>query len=194
MKTTSTVFGALLSLVGILTLSENAVAQTVINVDVHSLLQKATISFSPSTGSFTEGSTFQVPVVINTEGKSINAIELHINFNPNQLQIVEPMSQQSIIGLWIKPPVYSNTLGTLKLTGTVPGGIVTKSGLVANITFKAIMAGNTRLSISSQSQILANDGLGTPVVTSFGNALYTIIPKPPDGPNTFSETNPFKDQ
>jgi hypothetical protein len=193
MHTAIKTVGALLLLISVFTVSENALAQTFKNIDVHSLLQKATVSFAPRTGSFTEGSTFQVPISIDTEGQSINAIELHINFNPKRLQIVEPTGQQSIIGLWVEPPAYSNTFGTLKLVGTIPGGITTKSGLVASITFKALAPGDTRLTMSSQSQVLANDGLGTRVVASFGDALYTIALKPPEGPNVFSETHPFPD-
>src|SRR3989344_4782553 len=193
MHTLIKILGALLLFVGVFTMSGAALAQPVINVDVGTLRQKATVSFSPRTGSFTAGSTFQVPIVINTEGKSVNAIELHIKFNPSRLQIVAPAGQRSIVGLWISPPTYSNTLGTLTLVGTIPGGITTESGLIANITFKGIASGDTRISISSESQILANDGLGTPVATSFGDALYSITPQPPEGPTVFSETNPFPD-
>jgi hypothetical protein len=123
----------------------------------------------------------------------VNAIELYINFNPNRLQIVEPTGQQSIIGLWVEPPAYSNTSGTLKLVGTIPGGITTKSGVIAKITFKGIASGDTQLTVSTRSQVLANDGLGTPIVANFGSALYTITPKPPEGPGVFSETHPFSD-
>ena len=193
MHTSIKILGALLLLIGVFTVSDAALAQPVINVDVSTLRQKATVSFSPRTGSFTAGSTFQVPIVINTEGKSVNAIELHIKFNPSRLQIIAPAGQRSIIGLWISPPTYSNTLGTLTLVGTIPGGLTTESGLVANITFKGIASGDTRLTISSESQILANDGLGTPVAASFGDALYSITPEPPEGPTVFSETNPFPD-
>lgn len=193
MHTLIKISGALLLLGGIFAVSENVSAQAIKNIDAHSLLQKATVSFAPRTGSFTEGSTFQVPVVIDTRGQSINAIELHINFNPKRLQIVEPTGQQSIIGLWVETPVYSNTFGTLKLVGTIPGGITTKSGLIVNITFKGLAPGDTRLTISSKSQVLANDGLGTSVITSFGDALYTIIVLPPEGPKVSSETHPFPD-
>jgi len=194
MHTLIRISGAFLLLGSIFIVPDASLAQSVINVDVHSLLQKATVSFSPRTGSFTEGSTFQVPIILNTQGKSINAIEVHIKFNPNRLQVVTPVGQRSIVGLWVEPPTYSNTLGTLTFVGTIPGGITTESGLIANITFKGITPGDTRLSITSGSQILANDGLGTPVVANFGDALYSITIQPPEGPNVFSETNPYSDQ
>ena len=117
MHTAIRTVGALLLLISVFTISERVSAQPVINLDVSSLLQKASVSFSPRAGSFIAGSTFEVPIVINTQGKSINAIELHIKFNPSRLQIVAPTGQKSIIGLWVAPPSYSNTLGTLTFMG-----------------------------------------------------------------------------
>ncbi len=188
------IVGALLLSGSMLFVSGHAFAQATKDVDVHALLQKATVSFSPRTGSFTEGSTFVVSIMLDTKGQSVNAVELHVGFNPKKLQIVEPAGQQSIIGLWVEPPVYSNTFGTLKLVGTIPGGVNTQSGVIANITFKALTSGSTRLTISPRSQVLANDGLGTPVVASFGDAFYTLSLQPPEGPTVFSETHPFSNQ
>ena len=129
--------------------------------------------------------------LIHLSGQRVDRLEQRAPIRDSL--VVQPAGQQSIIGLWVEPPVYSNTLGTLKLVGTIPGGMNTKSGLVAKITFKALASGDTRITISSQSQILANDGLGTPVVASFGDALYTVTLQPPEGPNVFSETHQFPD-
>jgi hypothetical protein len=193
MHASKKILGVFLLLGSTFFISETAFAEKVVDVNVNTLLQKATVSFSPHSGAFTEGSTFQVPITIDTEGKSVNAVELHISFNASKLQIIEPTGQKSIIGLWVEPPVYSNTAGTLKLVGVIPSGISTKSGLIANVTFKALRSGDTKLSMTSQSQVLANDGLGSPVSTIFGEALYTITPIAPEGPNVFSETHPFQD-
>jgi len=174
--------------------SKNAFAQTVKTVNVNSLIQTATVSFSPVTGSFTENSTFDVPILVDTQGQSINSVELYIKFDPRKLQIINPTGGQSIIGLWVEPPTYSNTVGTLKLVGAIPGGINTKSGLLAKITFKALLPGSTKITFLPKSQVLANDGLGTSVVANFGTAFYSISAVPSEGPNVFSETNQFQDQ
>lgn len=162
-------------------------------VDVNTLVQKATVSFSPKNGSFTQGSLFEVPVMIDTHGKSVNAVELYIQFDPKKLSIVDPVGRQSVVGMWIEPPTYSNGLGALKLVGTIPGGITTGAGLVAKITFKGIAPGESRITFLQKSQVLANDGLGSDVVTNFGSASYTIALQPPEGPRVFSETHPFSE-
>ncbi len=133
-------------------------------------------------------------MLVNTFKKSINAVQLRIKFDPLKLNIVQPAGDKSVISLWIEPPSYSNTKGTLNLAGVVPGGITTEGGLVSTITFKAIAPGTTRVSILSSSQVLANDGLGTIINTDLGSGFYTILPKPPEGVTVFSETHPFQDK
>jgi hypothetical protein len=165
-----------------------------LSVDVRSLLQKATISLSPRSGTFLEGSTFEVPVFIDTQGKSINTIELHMRFDPKKLSILQPAGTRSIIGVWVEPPSYSNADGSLKLVGVIPGGVNTKSGLITTITFKALIPGDTRVRVIETTQVLANDGLGTSVDINFDSVAYSIVPKAPDGVRVFSDTHSFQDR
>jgi len=149
-----------------------------INVDASQLLAHVEVSLSPSSGSFIEGSTFQVPVVINTKNKSINGIEVKINFDKNKLSIVNPAGGTSIIGVWVAPPSFDNTLGTVSYSGVIPGGITTGGGLIGTITFKAKVPGD--------------DGLGTSAVLDLGRADYNILVKPPEGVQIFSQTHPIQ--
>ncbi len=67
-------------------------AQNRINIDANSLQTQAEIIISPAIATFEQGSTFEVPIFINTKGKSINAVELNIRFDPNKLSVVKPSS------------------------------------------------------------------------------------------------------
>lgn len=154
---------------------------------------KATLFLTPRTATILEGSTFEVPIFINTHGASINTLELKVKFDQNKFIIVRPSGNKSIIALWLEPPAYSNTEGTVRLVGLIPNGITTQSGLITAMTFRAIAPGEGTVDISSQSRVLANDGLGTEVITEFDRGRYTVIPKPPDGVKVFSETHPFQE-
>ncbi len=169
-------------------------AQSTINLNANDLVQKASITFSPRTGAFQDGSTFEVPIYIDTQGKSVNTVELHITFDPNRLQVISPAGRNSIITLWVATPSYSNTSGTINLSGVITGGINTSNGLLTTITFKALAVGDTRVSLSSETQVLANDGMGTRVNTTLGSALYSISTKPPEGVRVFSDTHPDPDK
>ncbi len=163
-----------------------------INVDASKLLARVEISLSPRSGSFIEGSTFQVPILLNTKNRSINGIEVRINFDSNKLMIINPTGGTSIIGVWTEPPKYDNKRGLASYVGVVPGGIVTESGLIGTITFKALASGNASVSVNSSSRILLNDGLGTDAQVGFGRADYNILIKAPEGVQIYSETHPIQ--
>ena len=40
---------------------------------------------------------------------------------------------KSIIGVWVEPPAYDNSRGTV--IGVIPNGITTSSGLIGTILF-----------------------------------------------------------
>jgi len=166
-------------------------AQT-ITYDAPSLIPETSLLISPSTGSFEEESTFTVPILINTRGSDVNSLEVTINFDPNKLAVVGPSGETSIIGIWVEPPIYDNTRGVIKYTGVIPGGIITSSGLVSSITFKAKTPGQAVITVNPSSRVLLNDGQGTGTKVSFGRATYTIIPKATGGVNIFSETHPIQ--
>lgn len=154
----------------------------------------AELFFAPQSGTFQEGSTFEVPVFINTKGNNINAIELSIRFDPKKLAIVDPSGGKSIIGLWVQPPSYDNTKGVVTIVGGIPGGLTTTSGLIATMTFKVKGTGTSYVSIADTSKVLLNDGQGKALAYKVNRATYTLIPKPPEGVTIFSETHPFQEQ
>lgn len=169
----------------------NIFAQSV-NVDASKLRSRVEVYFSPRSGSFSEGSTFDVPILINTKGNSINGIEITVNFDRNKLSIVRPSGGTSIIGVWVEPPSFDNSKGIARYVGVIPGGITTGSGLIGNITFQAKSIGNSVVSFASNSKVLLNDGLGTEAIVGLGRAEYNILPSAPGGVNIFSDTHPFQ--
>ncbi len=163
-----------------------------LNIDAYKLLARVEVVLSPRSGSFVEGSTFQVPILLNTKNRSINGIEVRVNFDQNKLMVINPTGGTSIIGVWTEPPRYDNKRGTASYVGVVPGGITTESGLIGTITFKALASGNASVSIGSNSRILLNDGLGTDTQVDFGRASYNILTKAPEGVQIYSETHPVQ--
>ena len=162
-------------------------------VNAMNLLSHVELSPSPRSGSFTEGAVFDVPILLNTKGASINGVDVKINFDKDKLSIISQSNGTSIIGVWAEPPRYDNANGTASYVGVIPGGITTGSGIIGNITFKALRVGQATVSISGSSRILLNDGLGTNTILDTGRAVYAIVPKAPEGVRIYSETHPFQD-
>jgi hypothetical protein len=150
----------------------------------------SSLSLSPSSGTFSVGSTFNVSVVLDTKGKSINALKVLLSFPPDKLQIVSPSTGKSIVGVWASPPKFDNSKGTMVLEGGVPGGIVASSGIVTNITFRVKSTGEALLRFKDESEVFLDDGLATPDLSQASNAVYQFRLPPPQGPIVVSETHP----
>ena len=168
-----------------------ASAQT-INVNASRFTPQVEVYFSPRSGSFIEGSTFDVPIYLNTNGESINSVDLNLNFDNSRLSIIRPAGGVSVIGVWVEPPNYDNSRGIASYVGVIPGGINTDAGLIANVTFQAKRTGQASLSFRSNSRILLNDGLGTEANVTLGRGVYSVLPAPPEGVNIYSDTHPFQ--
>jgi hypothetical protein len=150
----------------------------------------ASLFFSPNTGTFFIGSTFNVSIFVNTGGNNINAVKVDLKFDPQKLQVASPVAGKSFISVWIAQPTYSNIDGTISFQGGVPSpGINTSSGLVSTITFRVISPGETFLEFLDSSQVLLDDGQGTNALTSMGEGFYSLKIPPPAGPKVFSSTH-----
>lgn len=183
-----------LSFITVLTFSPLLVGAQSVSVDASRLIRKPEITLSPRSGSFIEGSTFDVPILLNTNGVSINSLEVRLNFDRNKLEIVRPTGSESIIGVWVEPPRFDNKNGTASYVGVITNGITTNSGLIGTVTFKAKSSGRAVVYIGSDSKVLINDGLGTEIESEFGRSEYSILVKPPEGVKVFSDTHPFQGQ
>lgn len=154
-------------------------------------LAAVSLYFSPAQGVFTQGSTFETSLFLNTEGESINVIDAEILFPPDKIQLISPsVDQKSIIDFWIEQPGVDNHSGKIKFLGGVLNGVNTKSGLISKLSFRVKGTGSAFLKFSDSSKILANDGKGSKVSVDFSGALYDLILAPPNGPEVVSSSHP----
>jgi hypothetical protein len=180
-------------LIGLLAMPLFSFAEPAINLDGPSLLPKAEIFITPRGGNFLVDSTFETNIYIDTEGNSINTINVKLSFDPSKLSIVKPSGGKSIFGIWLEPPSYDNKNGTASFVGVIPNGIVTSSGLIATVTFKAISTGEVKVNLTSYSSANLNDGVGSNVKLGLKGASFYIDPKIPEGVNIYSDTHPYED-
>ena len=151
----------------------------------------ATLKLSPSSGTFVVGSTFDVSIFLNTEGKSINVVDMALQFPPDKLQLVSPSAGKSIISVWTDQPSFNNKTGRVSLQGGIPnGGINVSQGLVTKMTFRVKKTGTAIVRFLDASQVLLNDGKGTDDLGQIQNGVYSLILPPPAGPIVASETHP----
>lgn len=150
----------------------------------------AKLKITPSTASFAVDSTFDISVMLDTEGESINAIDVELKFPPEKLQLVSPKTSQSIISVWTSQPKFNNQTGVITLQGGIPGGVNLSGAMVATLTFRVKSVGSAIVKFQDASRVLLNDGLGTDVLTNKVNASFELKLPPPAGPIVVSETHP----
>lgn len=155
--------------------------------------EAAALRMSPASGSFTVGSTFDVSVLVDTAGESVNTVQMNLLFPADRLQLISPSTGKSIIGIYTAPPKFDNKAGTVEIVGGVPNGIVTGGGLVTTLTFKVTGVGPASLRFGSQSQVLLNDGQGTEVLQDTSGATFQLNLPPQQGPQVFSDSFPSPD-
>ncbi len=135
----------------------------------------ATLSISPSASQHGVGATFSESVLVNSGGVSINAASGVISFPPSTLQVVSISESSSVVNFWAAQPSFDNSGGTINFEGVVLNpGFSGSSGNVITVTFRAKAEGQSTLSFVSGS-VLANDGLGTNVLSSMSNAAVSVV-------------------
>lgn len=182
--------GVILTVVATLSLTNACFAQIISTASEDSVH----LFTSPREATFEEGSFFELPVYINTNGKSVSTIHLKLEFNPSELSIVEKSGNTSIIGAWIKAPEYSNTKGYIELAGSIPNGIVTEGGLIIKLKFKTLLSGETSVIFSTETKVYLNDENGTEAKVFFDRNSFTVLAKAPAGLSIYSDTHPFQDK
>ncbi len=136
----------------------------------------ATIQTAPSAESYKVGDTFKVDVTVSSPDKAINAVSGILSFPKNKLQFVSISKTSSILSIWAQEPAYYNSgeNGNISFEGVIPNpGFIGAKGKILTITFKVKSTWKAELSFSSAS-VLANDGLGTNVLTNSLPGIFTL--------------------
>ncbi len=133
----------------------------------------ATLSISPSSGSYEVGSSIILKVNV-TSDIAFNAVSSVINI-PTSLFSIESVSKSgSALNFWVTEPTLSRSNGTVRFEGVALGGY--KGGSIGNIltiVIRPLKIGSANISFQS-GQILANDGEGTDITGNLSGAMFSI--------------------
>ncbi len=135
----------------------------------------AVLSAYPDHRTISLGETFTVDIRLNGEQQVINAVTTTIVYPKDLLEVVSISRGGSFLTLWpIEPTVDINT-GTITLTGGIPNGSYVVDGKIISITFMPKDSGGVEIKFDNKlSQVLLNDGAGTPAPLTFNTGIYKI--------------------
>lgn len=137
-------------------------------------VEAATLSFTPAIGTYSENTSFSVGVYVGSLDTSMNAASGTVTFPTDKLQVVSVSKSNSIVDFWAQEPSFSNTSGTVKFEGVVlPPGFQGGNGRIITINFKGKASGVAEVKTVG-GQVLANDGVGTSILSAATGAVFTI--------------------
>jgi hypothetical protein len=109
---------------------------------------------------------FQVVVRVDTQQQKVNAAGVNLHFNPSMLQLLSHDTRSSFCQFYPEKK-HDNRTGTITLACGSPHPGFTGSNTLMTLEFLPIKVGVSTLSTNINSQILASDGKGTNILTSF---------------------------
>jgi hypothetical protein len=151
-------------------------------------VNSAILYLEPSQGEYHQGDTFIVEARIDTEGECINTVKTIVGFPKEILEAKDFSTGNSILTLWLQTPEINQKEGLISFIGGIPGGFCgplpgepEKPNLLGRIIFRVVPRdvprGLAEISFKEDSQVLLNDGFGTPAKLTLKEAIFTILPE-----------------
>ncbi|MBP9827531.1 hypothetical protein KBC55_00025 [Patescibacteria group bacterium] len=134
----------------------------------------ATLGVYAADTSLAVGETAQVSILVSSSEQVMNAVSGSVTVDPSILEIIGITKASEAITFWVQEPSYNSTAGTARFEGiSLNPGWQGSSATLVTLTVRAKSTGVGRVAFSSGS-VLANDGLGTNILTSMGSANITV--------------------
>jgi hypothetical protein len=103
---------------------------------VGTVASAASIQFEQQADVVQVGDVLTVAILLNTEGKTVNAIEAELTYGAQGLELREILDGESIVNFWVQPPKEIET-GKVIFSGITPGGITGRDLNLLTLSFEA---------------------------------------------------------
>ncbi len=118
--------------------------------------QAATLYFSPASGSFEQGSSFWLAIMVNTGGESVNAIGAYLSYPEDKLEPLGVGTTGSVMTLWAEKNMSA---GKIDISGGLPTPGFSGVNKVATIGFKVkASSGSVTLQFNENSAVITDVG------------------------------------
>ncbi|MFA7308774.1 MAG: hypothetical protein WC045_01750 [Patescibacteria group bacterium] len=160
-------------------------------------IYNSTLKLVPDSNIYDLTSSQKIAIQINTGGEAINAIQANLAYDPEKVTIEDILTTNSICpaGNFLEKTI-DNTKGEVRISCYIVNpGFNKDKGTIAEILVQPKQIGEFPLTFTSQTQVLANDGLGTNVLRETTNGNYSVTHlsqnnKEAQGLPVFSPTHP----
>lgn len=134
--------------------------------------QGASLFFTKSSNQIEEGENITIDVRVKSSEEPINAVSGVLSFSNDLLGVTSISRDGSVLNIWTKDPSISRN--TISFEGVIlTPGYKGDGELLFKIFFKSRKSGIARISFT-EGALLANDGLGTNIITSLNSTDINI--------------------
>ena len=166
------------------------------------VLYNSTLRLSPDSATFNSEFESNVSIIVDTGEENVNAFDVGINFDPDMISVDDVAIENSVCDQFLEKSI-DNKVGKVRITCIVVSpGYIGRNGNLADLIFKIKKSGQISLVFDRDTEVLANDGLGTSVLRTmlsgsyYGNGLATTAGGEDGGdwlsisPHIYSPTHP----
>ncbi len=157
---------------------------------IANIANAAILYLSPEIAQYYQGDVFFVEIRLDTQGETINAVEVNLSFDNDVLEFKDFSQGNSILTLWTEKPRVSDNI--ISFSGGVPGGYWGKDGLLGKLALQARgttqiatpqpsdegegqAQNNAEIKFLEGSRVLLNDGLGTLAKLETRGVVFEIL-------------------
>lgn len=151
--------------------------------------QAATLYMDPNTAQIERGDTIKVSVRLDAgQEECVNVVDGVITYS-DQLKLVDVSRGQSIFSMWVEEPKIDDANKTVRFAGGIPNGYCGRiagdprlTNVVVDLIFQspgfvigASDSATATITFAKETQVLLNDGFGTPADAQFFGAQIELL-------------------
>lgn len=145
--------------------------------------QTATLYFSPSSGTFSQGNSFWLTIMVNTAGQAVNAVAAYLSYPQDKLTALGVDTSGSVMTIWAEKNAGN---GKVEIAGGLPTPGFSGIKKIASIGFRAnVSSGSVNLKFSEGSAVLTdadNKNILSLAASGQGNYSFKVKVVPPSPP------------
>ena len=185
----ATAFVILLSLV--YTINRLAFVDYIALRRVPYILYNSTLRLQPESGVFDRSFERTVSIIVDTGDEHINVLSTHVSFDPDLIHVTDLDAEHSVCSNFLEKTIDA-IQHEIRVSCIVTNpGFSGSLGTVATIVFEPKKVGSFDLGFNDDSQVLANDGLGTNVLRQAINGNYRIVPNAIEKSSAANQVDPY---
>lgn len=162
------------------------------------LIYNSVMKFEPEADMISQFSEKTIAIKVLTGGEAINAVSAIVNYDPKVVEILDILTTNSFCdpSFFVEKEI-SKEKTEARITCGIPNpGFSDPIGTVAELLIQPLGTKPISLEFTQETQVLANDGLGTDVLRMVTDGYYKVLPSGSTSTNTqnfipiFSSSHP----